>query len=164
MQIALRSIKIVASLSEETLCFTASLYLDGQPAGTVSNRGNGGGHEYHDWSVCRRIQAYAETLPKRVLPDTCGLGEIEYQPSADTLIDDLVTDHQMRVAPTDLAKRLKTRVLFTNRAGRVMQTGVLKGLDLGVAVEHYQRNKPHGCVIVLNALPFDEALAIYRAA
>lgn len=157
MQIELRSTKIVQRLSEETLCFTATMYLDGQPAGTVANRGNGGSHEYSDWDALSRLDAYASTLPRRLFPPEWALGD--YAQTADSLIDDCLTDHQLRA---DLTKKLKSRVLFTTADGKVMQTGTLKGASLWVAVVHYQRNKPQGCVTVLNALPFDEALALYR--
>jgi hypothetical protein len=33
-------------LSEETMCYTATIYIDGEKMGTASNRGNGGSDEY----------------------------------------------------------------------------------------------------------------------
>ena len=42
MKITLKNVKVHRDLSEETLCFSASIYLDGKKAGTVSNRGCGG--------------------------------------------------------------------------------------------------------------------------
>lgn len=43
----LKAIKINKSMSEETLCFSAAIYLDGVNVGTVMNRGHGGPNEYH---------------------------------------------------------------------------------------------------------------------
>ena len=37
----LKNFKVMAALSEETLCFTASLYRDGKKIGHVGNRGHG---------------------------------------------------------------------------------------------------------------------------
>jgi hypothetical protein len=41
-KVELKNIKTLESNSEETLCFTASLYLDGKRVGKVSNAGRGG--------------------------------------------------------------------------------------------------------------------------
>jgi hypothetical protein len=159
MQIELRHLKIVHRLSQETVCFTASLFLDGQPAGTVSNRGNGGGHEYSDWDAASRLDAYALTLPRRLFPPEWALGD--YAQTADSLIDDLVTDHQTRA---DLAKLLKTRVLFTGTDGKLRQTRTFKAEELQRLLPDLTSKPPADWQRILNTLPFDEALAIFRAA
>ena len=46
MIIQLKNIKVMEQLSEETRCYTASVYLDGKRIGQVSNRGHGGCDEY----------------------------------------------------------------------------------------------------------------------
>ena len=46
MRIELKNVKHVESMSEETECFTANLYVDGKKIGAVSNRGHGGCHDY----------------------------------------------------------------------------------------------------------------------
>jgi len=42
MNIELRNIKMLKSMSKETACFTASLYIDGVSIGRVENQGCGG--------------------------------------------------------------------------------------------------------------------------
>jgi len=42
MEITIKNLKVIKALSEETLCFTATVYVDGKKAGTASNRGFGG--------------------------------------------------------------------------------------------------------------------------
>lgn len=42
MKIELKNLKTLASLSEETHCFTATIYVDGKPAFEASNHGHGG--------------------------------------------------------------------------------------------------------------------------
>jgi hypothetical protein len=42
MRIEMKNVKIAASLSEETLAFTASIYVDGKRVGDASNHGTGG--------------------------------------------------------------------------------------------------------------------------
>ena len=41
MKITLKNVKHYESMSEETDCFEASLYVDGKKVGRVSNRGTG---------------------------------------------------------------------------------------------------------------------------
>ena len=43
----LKNLKIYESMSEETTCFSATLYLDGKKVGELANRGCGGAHEVH---------------------------------------------------------------------------------------------------------------------
>jgi len=47
MNITLKSIKHLESASEETNCFTATVYVDGKRAFGVKNAGHGGGDEYY---------------------------------------------------------------------------------------------------------------------
>jgi len=45
--ITLKNLKVLESLSEETLCFSADLYENGKLIAYVSNRGNGGCNHIH---------------------------------------------------------------------------------------------------------------------
>lgn len=45
MKIELRGISLNKTLSEETFCYSATLYIDGVKAGSVANRGHGGPDE-----------------------------------------------------------------------------------------------------------------------
>jgi hypothetical protein len=46
MNIELKNLKINTRLSEETNCFSATIYVDGKRVGEVVNRGQGGPNEY----------------------------------------------------------------------------------------------------------------------
>lgn len=46
MKIELKNVKVNKALSEETACFSATLYIDGKKAAEVSNRGQGGCNEF----------------------------------------------------------------------------------------------------------------------
>jgi hypothetical protein len=46
MLIELKNLKTLASLSEETHCYTAKIYVDGKPAFNASNHGHGGCDNY----------------------------------------------------------------------------------------------------------------------
>lgn len=45
-QIEVRNLKTLASLSEETHCYTATIYVNGKPAFEASNHGHGGADLY----------------------------------------------------------------------------------------------------------------------
>jgi hypothetical protein len=47
MNIELKNLKTMASLSEETPCYTATIYINGERAFEASNRGHGGSDDYH---------------------------------------------------------------------------------------------------------------------
>jgi hypothetical protein len=46
MKVELKNIKVCEWMSEETLCFDASIYIDGKRVGTVHNDGHGGCNDY----------------------------------------------------------------------------------------------------------------------
>ena len=62
--IALKNVKNHADMSEETACFSASIYNEGKRVGVVSNQGRGGCNEYR-WENAeagRKVEAWAETV------------------------------------------------------------------------------------------------------
>ena len=63
MNIELKNIKIYKELSEETRCFTATLYIDGVNKGRVSNRGQGGENSYDDmtWNELKEVNIWCES-------------------------------------------------------------------------------------------------------
>jgi hypothetical protein len=62
MEVTLKNLKVHKDMSEETLCFSASIYIDGKKSGRVSNRGHGGPHMIHfdDPVVAQRFTAWAD--------------------------------------------------------------------------------------------------------
>ena len=62
-KIELKNVKVNRCMSEETYCFSASVWVDGIRAGEVSNRGNGGPHMYSPSGLEKQIDEYAKTLP-----------------------------------------------------------------------------------------------------
>lgn len=71
MNIILKNLKIAKFLSEETLAFTATIYVDGKKVGEVSNDGHGGPNRYHfdafdgkkGYEIEQELQAWANTQP-----------------------------------------------------------------------------------------------------
>jgi hypothetical protein len=65
MKIELKNIKVQERLSEETTCFSATIYVDGKKAGEVLNRGCGGCNDYY-WdnpAIGKAVDAFCESLP-----------------------------------------------------------------------------------------------------
>jgi hypothetical protein len=46
MKIELKNLKHMAALSEETHCYSGTIYIDGKPAFNASNHGHGGADDY----------------------------------------------------------------------------------------------------------------------
>jgi len=162
MKIELRNVQYVASMSEETRCFTASIYVDGKRAGEASNRGHGGPTSIHPRELEERLNAYAATLPP--LSYDMG-GRTHTMPqTGEILVDELLSDW---LTERDLRTALKRRILFTKQG----QTPIYETKSLPKAtLEQWTRNPEKAratlrdCDQILNCLPFAEALAIYRQA
>ena len=75
MKLTLKNVKIHNDMSEETLCFSATIYIDDKKAGHVSNRGTGGSHEF-DWDSRDIGSAYEEWLEKQIIPFTTYDGKL----------------------------------------------------------------------------------------
>lgn len=158
--IALSNIKRVAHFSEETHCYTAVLYVDGERWGTVSNRGHGGPDDFHGEGG--RGYADIETL-NTLIGETYKPYEaygITLEQNLEMVCADLVNQW---LRDKDFARAMKAKVLFTNS-------------DAPNVVFQVPVNKPHTHAIMLDAmrakypqytylsdLPIDEAKAIYFA-
>ena len=63
MKVELRGIKHAAFASDETECFSATVFIDGKKAGTVDNEGRGGSNRYSTEGLQCKLNAIALTLP-----------------------------------------------------------------------------------------------------
>lgn len=159
----LKAIKHMASLSEETHCFSASLYVDGKKVGTVSNQGFGGCHDYHGIPH-ETLQEYARWISTNIDPHqesfTNGVTVLDYD--LDWIISDLVDNH---VLEKELKRLLKNRVL-THQQNNILQTQPIPAkpgtprfeLIKSKWIEEYEAEGAR----VLNTLPFNEALTIFK--
>lgn len=161
-RIEIKNVKHAEFASDETACFEATVYLDGVRVGHVSNDGRGGCHLYHPWSVQEPLNAYAATLPPEVTdfadptdPDQ----KFTFQPDADSVIDRLLTDFLVR---RDLQKLLAKKVVYIHSGGKVYTTRVLDKARLALVLTKPEQFKD--AKAILNLLPFDEALKLYREA
>jgi len=151
MKVELKNIQYVASMSEETHCFTASLYVDGVKRGTVSNRGYGGSTDFTDWGAMEELDAYGKTLPKIVRP----FGEFDHD--AESFVNDALEAY---IAEKELTNKLRRRVLFL-QGGKVWESRAVSKEDLPHYIAHYAKDPTK---TVLNTMPKPEAVRAYLAA
>jgi hypothetical protein len=65
MKVELKNVKHFAPMSEETECFTATIYIDGKRVGTTQNQGHGGPTDcdFDDPEIEAAFKAFCKTLP-----------------------------------------------------------------------------------------------------
>lgn len=110
-KVELKSYKEVKSMSEETVCFQASVYIDGKKVGDVGNDGRGGPHRWTPWSAEKLVREIAVKIPR--------YAEFS-QEQADCLINDLGLEITLG---KDVAKDIKTCLAFEKIDGSYGRTG-----------------------------------------
>ena len=61
MKLQLKKVKVYDELSEETICFTAELYVDNKKIATVKNDGHGGSTNVY-YSECCRSESVQQVI------------------------------------------------------------------------------------------------------
>jgi hypothetical protein len=154
MKITIRQLTSNPQLSDETLCFTCSVYVDGVKAFTAMNRGTGGCHEYRPVKgQSRELLDKAEEWAKS-LPPVDGLDSV-----LDPVIDQLV---DRELARKELVKAFKTRLLFKGKDGGLKEANVAKSTPEGIAM--FKKGVVNEGYICLNDLPIEEVINIYLEA
>ncbi len=154
MKLELKNIKHTAWASQETHCYQASLYVDGDPVAIVSNDGHGGADRYYDhpkfkgfgevawYDKMQEVHEYFKSLPN-IPSEWCADGlpqKLEYWCAEQ--VDDWLSARELK-------SRLKKQFLF-QFADKV-----------GVFAHKTRPSRAHKATI-LNDLPFDEALSIWK--
>ena len=165
MKLELKNIKHTAWASEETHCYQASLYVNGKPVAIVSNDGHGGADrdyahpkiEPHTYRfVMTEVHAYFASLPKTPIQpphpaDVCDMHFSSMPDGMEQCLEfwcaDQVNDW---LSARELKKKLKKDFLFQFADG------------VGVFAHNTRPSRAAGVSVVLNDLPFDEALAIWK--
>src|SRR6185437_6844340 len=147
MEIVLKNIKVNERLSEETTCFSATIYIDGVRAGEASNRGYGGMTEYRGndaqgMKLLLDAEEYCRKLPPRTYPGADDGKDLVLKLNLEGFIDDLVTEH------------LKKRDLesFVRKMEKAMLTGIVVGVPekeyrvwkLKVTIAHFMADEKSG--------------------
>ena len=110
MDITLKNVKIYAGLSEETIAFNASVYIDGKKVGDAKNNGHGGAN---DIDVRDKDGRWNRDLMQKMETEAATHtwsyeGEV-HPHSLDSYIGDLVDDFQEQ---RDLKRNCRTKTLF----------------------------------------------------
>ena len=152
MKLELKNIKHTSWASEETHCYQASLYVDGKPVAIVSNDGRGGADRDYphpkfkgDYRAqMRDVSRYFSGLRRTAVTEWSPEG---MEQCLEFWCCDQVNDW---LSARELKKKLKAGFLF-QFADKV-----------GVFAHKTRPSRAHKATI-LNDLPFDEALAIWKA-
>jgi hypothetical protein len=163
MKIELKNIKHSEFASQETNCYQATIYIDGKRVGTVENAGHGGCDNVYPYQVAQQIDAYAKTLPKTVCsfidPETGKPAEMEQ--THETIFGDILTSWLMS---KDLKRLMSKRIVFVKEDGNVYETKALKADQLKINLNQGRLPEMLKAKTILNLLPFDQALTIYKGA
>lgn len=157
MDIELKNIKHAAFASEETSCYEASLYVEGKRIGTVSNDGHGGPDRFHgDQAIYAKANKWLADNYSPVDLFHSQTTPMDMELYCARLLDEhLVTK--------DLKRAMKSKVLFYQPGVKaIMQLG-WKGVRKIDERHINQAAQERPDAVILNTLPFDEALAAYLA-
>lgn len=161
-RITLKGIKYFAGMSEETHCFTATIYFDGVKVGTTKNNGHGGCDE--DWPTNKPgwadMLAYVSSFEADQSSFADGVTIL--QPDLDWVVSELVNSW---LALDELKKLVKKRVVFV-RDGKVLQTQCAKGKAaqkrVTLARWIHELETDNSVSAILNQLPIADALKLYK--
>lgn len=163
----LRRITYNSRLSEETSAYAADLYVDGKLFAHVSNSGHGGcdmqhpakGKTYADVQALDKL--IKETTPARDSGMVIKGEPFMMESDLETVCGELLATH---LITKDLQRLLKRTIAYYDPAKNVIQ--VFKGKHEGVARAHLvtETMRKHPDAKILNNLPFDEALELFRKA
>lgn len=121
--IELKNVKITEKLSEETPCFTATMYVDGQRFCEASNRGFGGPNDYKPLPktpagtqnvVAAKIREINEELKDYRIPTGWGNGYIT--PDIDCVVNSKVSEH---ARDKEIKKTLKKVAYYKPEDGEI---------------------------------------------
>ncbi|TVS08238.1 MAG: hypothetical protein EA417_23180 [Gammaproteobacteria bacterium] len=190
--IEIRNLKTAAFASQETLCFSARVYVDGKPFCEARNEGSGGPNMFQ--RIPRgpeQLNSAIREIALRLRPNSVALSVdasraneaagltpavlgweawVKAREDGRVVIThweafELAVDQAVSKAlcVRDLKRSLKTRILLT-REGQtgVFQTKAMKPQELHRALRAEGLEQRLGAKQVLNLLPFEQALAIYQ--
>jgi hypothetical protein len=166
MKIELKAIKIYQSMSEETTCFEAKLYIDGELVCAVSNRGQGGPEDY---SPCKGgLRTMTEVDAKcreasewlKANRDPVVIGETDnMEHDLDWEVVCQLDDFQIL---QDFRRAVRSAVLYVDPASNALMEVKFKGCRKieSKHVNHVAQKHPEATI--LNSLPEADALAKFK--
>lgn len=122
-RVTLKNLKYSEFASQETLCFEATIYVDGKRVGKAFNEGQGGAHHYDPYGIEQVLNEIAAALPPM---DMSEFGMDPVKQDADLMISCLVDDEVTR---RKIARMTATKT-YLRKPGEQYKKGewtVLKG-------------------------------------
>lgn len=133
MKLDLRNIKVLISRSEETYCYSATLYVDGKAAMTVGNSGQGGCDDYHPVNrkqTYGEVQRNLEAVNKWLKENTLRKNGLDYD--LELWCSDMVSQHLYK---QDIKRAMRNKIIMVAADGRLMEITMLK--NSGVTRQQY---------------------------
>ncbi len=169
MKVEIKNVKTCEFASEETLCFEAKLYIDGQSRIIVSNQGHGGSNNYgpskrsistKDFHKdMKKLDDYCKTLPK--IEWTLNGEKLELDSDLDTLVSTLLERYEIT---KELKKDLKRRICLVKDNKFYTVPNTTKKPPTERMIEVAKTTPALEGYTILNALSFDEAYSLYKSA
>jgi len=167
MDITVKNLKIAEFASEETLCFEATVYVDGVRSFTAHNDGRGGPNYYHalpnkrgkSLKAIKDVTDYAKTLPlvqSSIEDEDDPSGYFTYSPNIHHLVDAAVEAAQLE---RELKRVLRKVAIFKD--GQIY-TYNIAAAKLPQYEDSIRKKEPDA--VILNTIPLSESVAIYKTA
>lgn len=161
MKLELKNIKFLASLSEETPAYTATLYVDGKKLCDVSNHGHGGCDEIHPhnaWDAYKRVDEWVAANHEADYYEHNG-EKLEIKASLEGWCH---TEVFAQGDKKNFASKLSRSVMYVKPNDKnVYGASFPKGKDKAAVLAAYKAKYP--TFTFLNGMPADEAFKLYQA-
>jgi hypothetical protein len=164
MTFELKRISHSERLSEETNAYAADLWVDGKLLAHVKNDGHGGCDM--TYPAKGRTAAEIDALDKRLKAEgpkrTAQLTEtetFEIECDIESICSELLADH---LIAKDVKRSLKSRVMWVNEKGELMQSKKLKPEQMVPALAAFKQKYP--AFSFVNEMPLDKQIEAFRNA
>ena len=162
MKLQLKAIKHTEWASEETHCYQASLFVDGKPVAIVSNDGHGGCDRDYDHpkfkgdyrATMNAVHEYFKSFPN----EPSEWSEDGFAQSLEGWCGDQVNEF---LGVRELKRKFKSHVVYQRKGtGALYQTKYHPTVTKGEWIIDKQAGMTRR---ILNDMPFDEALTLWKA-
>lgn len=162
IKIELRSVEHIERCSEETNCYAAKVFIDGKHVADVSNEGHGGcDHQRPARGKTQADLAALDALIGATFPRMTYDGEDLGPATLESVCGDLLTEW---LISRDLTRLMNRAIVFVALGMPGLRTVSLKQKRHKFTVAEvglFVRRKYVGAQ-VLNTMPFDAAMELYR--
>jgi hypothetical protein len=167
-RVSLRNLAVADFASEETLCFSTTVLLDGQPIAEAKNDGHGGCTFIRALKGAHaklaEAEAFAKSLPPVEIPHDDPSRNFTIDVTLDYLVDLLASQiHSDRKVRAAFKRDIANKVLYVKDDELLYLKGVrLKAVNDRSALFAQLRAKHGADLIILAELPPDEGFDLWR--